>query len=91
MAERKTDEQRLHELQTRMEQLKAQKKMLEARTKKKERTSRTHRLIQLGALSEKYFNRYDIEPSQYEELLQGLVTIEQVKVLIGTDETEADT
>lgn len=52
MGTRKTDEERLLELEQKMKQLEAQKKQLEARTKEKERKERTRRLIQIGAIVE---------------------------------------
>ena len=73
MAERKTDAQRLEELEKKLAQLKERKKAIEARTVKKERAARTRRLIQIGELSEKYFNCAGIEPSEYETMLQRLI------------------
>lgn len=86
MAERKTDAEKLQELEKKMAQLQAQKKAIEARTKDKERKARTRRLIEIGALSEKYFNCANIEPSEFENLLKRLVYIEQVKSLLPKDE-----
>ena len=54
MAERKTPEQKLEELEKKMEQLKAQKKAIQAKQSKLERAQRTRRLIENGALAEKY-------------------------------------
>ena len=82
MAERKTDAQRLEEIETKLAQLAEQKKTLQARTNKKERAVRTHRLIQIGALSEKYFGCHSIEPVDYEVMLKQLVDIPDVKSLI---------
>jgi len=52
---RKTDEDRLQELEEKMEQIKARKQQVENRIKQKERKERTRRLIQVGAIFEKYF------------------------------------
>ena len=49
MAERKTNEQKLEELEKKMEQLKAQRKAIIAREKAAERKARTKRLIEIGA------------------------------------------
>ena len=49
MAERKTNEQRLAELEKKMKQLKAQKKELQARQRGAEHKARTRRLIEIGA------------------------------------------
>jgi len=53
---RKTDAERLLELEKKMEQLKARKQQVESRMKEKERKERTRRLIQIGAIFEKYFD-----------------------------------
>ena len=74
MAERKTPEQKLEELEKKMEQLKAQKKAIQAKQSKLERAQRTRRLIENGALAEKYL--------RFEKLLQKLVTIDTVKTII---------
>jgi hypothetical protein len=52
---RKTDEDRLQELEEKIEQIKARKQQVENRIKQKERKERTRRLIQVGAVFEKYF------------------------------------
>lgn len=52
---RKTDEERLQDLELKIQQLKARKQQTEARVKEKERKERTRRLIQIGAIFEKYF------------------------------------
>ena len=55
MVARKTDEERLQELQKKVEQLKARKQQVEMRLKEKDRKQRTKRLIEVGAIFEKYF------------------------------------
>lgn len=55
MTTRKTDEDRLQELEEKIEQIKAKKQQVENRIKQKERKDRTRRLIQVGAIFEKYF------------------------------------
>lgn len=86
MAERKTSEQKLQELEKKMEQLKAQKQAIIAKENKQKRAERTRRLIQIGALSEKYFNCADIQPEDYEKLLQSIVAIQEVKNTISGGE-----
>jgi hypothetical protein len=83
MAERKTPEQQLEALEKKMEQLKAQKKAIQAKQNKIERAQRTRRLIENGALAEKYLNCEKIEPAEFEKLLKQLVQIEQVKALVS--------
>ncbi|NBD28375.1 DUF3847 domain-containing protein, partial [Paenibacillus sp. T1] len=52
---RKTPEERLAELNKKMEQLKAQKQRVQAQLSQKERKERTRRLIQVGAIFESQF------------------------------------
>ncbi|MGD6969358.1 hypothetical protein ACQCVP_23525 [Rossellomorea vietnamensis] len=53
---RKTDEERLKELEEKMEKIKAKKQQVASRLQQKERKERTRRLIQVGAIFEKYFD-----------------------------------
>lgn len=82
MAERKTPQQRKGELEKKIEQLKAQKKAVQAQINKEKRALRTRRLIQNGALAEKYLGCEEILPEEFEKMLVKLVKIEQVKKLI---------
>lgn len=52
---RRSPEERLAELNKKMEQLKAQKQRVQAQLNQKERKERTRRLIQVGAIFEKQF------------------------------------
>ena len=70
---RKTDAERLLELEKKMEQLKARKQQVESRMKEKERKERTRRLIQVGAIFEKYFNIEDVD--QAEKIAFGMKEI----------------
>ena len=87
MAERKTPEQKLEELEKKMSQLQAQKKSIQQKQSKIERAQRTRRLIENGALAEKYFNCDKIEPADFEKLLKQLVQIEQVKSLVSNSKS----
>ena len=53
-----------------IEQLKNQKQAVISREKEEQRKQRTRRLIQNGALAEKYLNCPDIEPAEFEKLLK---------------------
>ncbi len=55
MPKKRTDEEILQELEEKIEKMKAKKQQVEARKKEKERKERTRRLIQVGAIFEKYF------------------------------------
>jgi len=70
------DAQRLAKIDEKMEQMKAQKKDIVARNNKRQRQERTRRLIQLGAMTEKYFDVKDIEPAAYEVFLKELLAIQ---------------
>lgn len=85
MAERKTPEQQLAELEKKMEQLQAQKKAIQQKKSKAERAERTRRLIENGALAEKYLHCEKVEPADFEKLLQKLVQIEAVKNILNGD------
>ena len=61
---RKTDAERLLELEKKLEQLKARKQQVESRMKEKERKERTRRLIQVGAIFEKYFDIEDVDQAE---------------------------
>lgn len=53
---RKTDAERLQELEEKIEQIKVRKQQVASRIAQKERKERTRRLIQVGAIFEKYFD-----------------------------------
>lgn len=61
---RKTDEERLKELEKKIEQIKVQKQQVESRLKEKQRKERTRRLIQVGAIFEKYFDISDVDQAE---------------------------
>lgn len=60
----KTDVERLQELERKLEQIKAKKQQVESRMKEKERKERTRRLIQVGAIFEKYFDIIDVDQAE---------------------------
>lgn len=70
---RKTPEERLAELNKKMEQLKAQKQRVQAQLSQKERKERTRRLIQVGAIFESQFPKMaDFTLEQVSELAAEL-------------------
>jgi len=75
----KRESERLEKLSEKIEQMKAQKQDILAREKARQRKERTSRLIQIGALSEKYFDVKDIQPADYEVFLKMLLEIDGVK------------
>lgn len=79
MSKRKSNEERIQELELKMKQLQYQKKALQRREQEKKRKERTKRLIENGALSEKYFNCQEISPAEFEKLLKRIVSLDSVK------------
>jgi hypothetical protein len=70
---RRSPEERLAELNKKMEQLKAQKQRVQAQLSQKERKDRTRRLIQVGAIFEKQFPKMaDFTMEQVSELASAL-------------------
>jgi len=80
MTERET--KRLERISEKLEQIKAQRQDILARDKKRQRKERTRRLIQIGALTEKYLNRKDMNPITYENFWKNCFSVEgsQAKV-----------
>lgn len=72
MATRPTEE-RISDIDKKMEQLKAQKRALQARQSKEERKKRTKRLIEVGATVEKVLGR----PIEHDELPKLLNFLKQ--------------
>ena len=58
--------------------MKAQNQDILAREKKRQRKERTHCLIQIGALSEKYFDMKDVKPIDYEIFLKTFMTVQNI-------------
>lgn len=85
---KKTTEEKIQELEKKMEQLKAQKKAIIEKENKIRRAQRTRRLIQIGALSEKYLNCPEIEPESFEKLIAEIVKNPAVKSLIEDNTNE---
>lgn len=72
MTERENEQ--LQKIREKMAQMKAQQQTIIAKDKKRQRKERTRRLIQIGALAEKYFECKDIEPAEFEKLVKGIVS-----------------
>lgn len=70
---------RLKKIDEKMAQLKAQRQAIINREKEKERKERTRRLIQNGALAEKYLACEGLSPEEFEKELQRIVAIPEVK------------
>ena len=62
----------LQRLNEKISQLQARKQTLIFRNKEQQRKARTRRLIQNGALAEKYLHCEDMQPQEFEKFLQIL-------------------
>jgi|GEM_PF-1103959 len=67
---RKTDDERLKELEEKIEHIKAKKQQVASRIQSRERKERTRRLIQVGAIFEKYFEF--VGEDQAEKIAYGM-------------------
>jgi len=76
MTEKEQD--RLLKLQSKISELKTREQTIITRDKQRQRKERTRRLIQIGALAEKYFQCPDMEPAEFEKLLKRLVAVDEV-------------
>jgi len=71
MTERETKQ--LEHIREKMTKMKAQEQSIIAKDKVRQRKERTRRLIQIGALAEKYFDCVGIEPGEFEKMVKGMV------------------
>lgn len=83
MSGRKTTEEKLSEINIKLNQLKAQKQALLKKENERLRKQRTRKLIQFGALIEKYFNCEDLTPEEFEIFLKELISKDVVKDFIA--------
>lgn len=67
------EEKRLQKIRGKMSQYKAQEQTIIAHDKERQRKERTRRLIQNGALAEKYLQCEGISPQEFEKGLQEIV------------------
>lgn len=80
---RKTNEEQLIEVTAKLEQLQNKKASLEKKIKERQRKDRTKRLIEKGALSEKYFNCEDMSTEDFEILVKKIANFEQVRSFLA--------
>ena len=67
-----SEQQRLDKIRQKMGELKAREQSIIARDKERQRKERTRRLIQNGALAEKYLHCEGMEPGAFEKELQAI-------------------
>ena len=70
MTERETKQ--LEAIREKMAKFKAQEQAIVAKDKQRQRKERTRRLIQIGALAEKYFDCVGVKPNEFEKLLSEI-------------------
>ncbi|MFM9280885.1 hypothetical protein [Paenibacillus jiagnxiensis] len=61
---RKSPEERLHEIDEKVKQLKARQQKIKSQVSQQERKARTRRLIQVGAMFEKYFETQTFDEAE---------------------------
>lgn len=81
-------EDRLKKIELKKAQLENRKKAILKSYRKRERAKRTHNLIQIGALVEKYFDCKDISPKDFETVLRTLFEKDAVRDFIGQQTKE---
>jgi len=69
------EEKRLQSIREKMAKMKKQEQSIINRDKERQRKERTRRLIQNGALAEKYLQCERIEPSEFEKKLKEISRI----------------
>lgn len=87
-----TLEEKKQKLENQIAQKKTQLNKLKNKQRRQERAARTRRLIEHGALAEKYLHAPDMATEDFEKLLARIVTISQVMNLlpdVGQDEQGA--
>jgi len=76
------EQQRLQKIRDKISEMKAREQTIITRDKQRTRKTRTRRLIQNGALAEKYLHCENMEPSQFENVLKRLTAKEEVKIFL---------
>ena len=77
-----SEEKRIQKLRAKISQMKNQEKTILARDKQRQRKEKTRRLIQNGALAEKYLKCEDISPQEFEKLLKRIVKLVEVRAML---------
>ena len=75
----KNEQQRLQGIRQKVSQLKARERAIVNRDKERQRKERTRRLIQNGALAEKYLGCEGMQQQEFERVLQRVVKRLEVK------------
>jgi len=81
------EQKRLQQIREKIALMREQEKVILAKDKQRQRKERTHRLIQNGALAEKYLQCESITPQEFEKLLKTIVDIQAVKEILCQSKT----
>ena len=73
------EEKRLQMIRDKMVKMKAQEKAILTKDKTRQRKERTRRLIQNGALAEKYLKCEGMNPIEFEKILKKIVMLDGFK------------
>lgn len=83
---RKTPEEQLQEAKLKLQQQKNRVASLKNRAKTEERKKRTKRLIEVGALTTKYFSGDDLlEPDTAKSILDKICALDSVRAILQED------
>jgi hypothetical protein len=82
---KESEARQLEKLREKMAQMKARERAILARDKERQRKERTRRLIQNGALAEKYLGCEGMPPSEFEKVLRGIVKQSGVNGVSGAN------
>lgn len=77
------DEKRLQKIREKMAQMKAQERTIITRDKERQRKERTRRLIQNGALAEKYLQCENMTPLEFEKVLKEITSTPNIKDILN--------
>ena len=81
------EQKRLQQIREKIALMREQEKVILAKDKQRQRKERTHRLIQNGALAEKYLQCENITPQEFEKLLRAIVDSPAVKEILSQSKT----
>ena len=65
-----------------MSEMKAKQQAIINREKDRERKTRTRRLIQNGALAEKYLNCDNMDPAEFEKVLKTIAKLRRIRRIL---------
>ncbi|MDR2572320.1 MAG: DUF3847 domain-containing protein [Oscillospiraceae bacterium] len=82
-----SEEKRLQMIREKMAKIKAQEKAILTKDKQRQRKERTRRLIQNGALAEKYLKCEGMNSGEFEKVLRGVTNLPTLKEIISKNKS----